>query len=135
MLCALAGLYNCSYRRTPLKKKILIIVENLPVPFDSRVWKEAVSLRKAGYEVTVFWPRSKKYRRNSMKFLMECTSTVIRFPQEGNTALDICGNMAALCFGSSYVVDFLDARVPGYSGMQSSGQYFSGGASVQALRS
>ena len=28
-----------------MKKKILIIVENLPVPFDTRVWKEALSLR------------------------------------------------------------------------------------------
>ena len=44
-----------------MKKKILIIVENLPVPFDSRVWKEACSLRKAGYEVTVLCPRGKEY--------------------------------------------------------------------------
>jgi glycosyltransferase involved in cell wall biosynthesis len=44
-----------------LKKKILIIVENLPVPFDSRVWKEACSLHKSGYDVTVLCPRRNGY--------------------------------------------------------------------------
>jgi glycosyltransferase involved in cell wall biosynthesis len=43
------------------KKKALIIVENLPVPFDTRVWKEATSLRGNGYEVTVLCPRGKGY--------------------------------------------------------------------------
>jgi glycosyltransferase involved in cell wall biosynthesis len=42
-----------------MKKKILIIVENQPVPFDGRVWKEACSLLKAGYEVTVLCPKAK----------------------------------------------------------------------------
>lgn len=46
-----------------MTKKILIIVENLPVPFDSRVWKEATSLRAAGYAVTVLCPRGKGYER------------------------------------------------------------------------
>jgi glycosyltransferase involved in cell wall biosynthesis len=44
-------------------KKILIIVENLPVPPDFRVWKEARSLRGAGYEVTVLCPRGKGCER------------------------------------------------------------------------
>ncbi len=44
-----------------MKKKILIIVENLPVPFDSRVWKEASSLQRAGYQVSVLCPRGKGY--------------------------------------------------------------------------
>ncbi|MGA2421606.1 MAG: glycosyltransferase family 4 protein [Candidatus Acidiferrum sp.] len=42
-----------------MKKKVLIIVENMPVPFDTRVWGEAVSLQKAGYEVSVLCPRRK----------------------------------------------------------------------------
>jgi glycosyltransferase involved in cell wall biosynthesis len=42
-------------------KKVLIIVENLPVPFDSRVWKEACTLHRAGYQVSVISPRSKRY--------------------------------------------------------------------------
>src|SRR5208283_3340265 len=43
----------------PVKKKVLIIVENAPVPFDTRVIKEAYSLKEAGYEVTVLCPRAK----------------------------------------------------------------------------
>jgi glycosyltransferase involved in cell wall biosynthesis len=46
-----------------MKKKVLIIVENLPVPFDSRVWKESCSLHKAGYDVTVLGPRGKGYEK------------------------------------------------------------------------
>lgn len=37
-------------------RRILIIVENLPVPFDRRVWSEATALRRAGYEVSVICP-------------------------------------------------------------------------------
>src|SRR5499433_1906705 len=46
-----------------MKRKVLIIVENLPVPFDSRVWKEASSLFQEGYEVTVLCPRGKGYQQ------------------------------------------------------------------------
>ncbi len=48
---------------TLTKKKILIIVENLPVPFDSRVWKEARALHQHGYDVSVLCPRGKGYRQ------------------------------------------------------------------------
>ncbi len=44
-----------------MKNKVLIIVENLPVPFDSRVWKEACSLHQNGYDVCVLCPRGKGY--------------------------------------------------------------------------
>ena len=43
------------------KKKLLIIVENESVPFDSRVWKEARSLHEHGYQVTVLCPKRKGY--------------------------------------------------------------------------
>ena len=42
-----------------MKKKILILVENQPAPLDTRVMKEAYSLHKAGYEVTVLSPDGK----------------------------------------------------------------------------
>jgi glycosyltransferase involved in cell wall biosynthesis len=44
-----------------MAKKVLIIVENLPVPFDGRVWKEACSLHQEGYQVAVLCPRGKGY--------------------------------------------------------------------------
>jgi len=43
------------------KRKVLIIVENLPVPFDRRVWAEATTLVEAGYEVSVISPKLKGY--------------------------------------------------------------------------
>ncbi|AJP74730.1 glycosyl transferase [Sphingomonas hengshuiensis] len=39
----------------------MIIVENLPVPFDRRVWLEATTLRDAGYEVSVICPTGMDY--------------------------------------------------------------------------
>jgi glycosyltransferase involved in cell wall biosynthesis len=42
-------------------KHILIIVENLPLPFDRRVWQEASTLKKAGASVSVICPRTKNY--------------------------------------------------------------------------
>lgn len=40
---------------------VLIIVENLPVPLDYRVWRIAGTLRAAGYEVSVISPANAQY--------------------------------------------------------------------------
>lgn len=37
-------------------RRVLIVVENLPVPLDRRVWLEATSLVEAGYQVSVICP-------------------------------------------------------------------------------
>ncbi|MXN66623.1 glycosyltransferase [Stappia sp. GBMRC 2046] len=42
-------------------RRVLIIVENLPVPFDRRVWSEATTLRAAGYTVSVISPTGKGF--------------------------------------------------------------------------
>jgi glycosyltransferase involved in cell wall biosynthesis len=41
--------------------KVLIIVENLPVPFDRRVWQEATALKNNGYSVSIICPAMKGY--------------------------------------------------------------------------
>ena len=41
--------------------RVLILVENLPVPFDRRVWQEACALRDGGHEVTVICPQMRGY--------------------------------------------------------------------------
>ncbi|HTV54134.1 MAG TPA: glycosyltransferase family 4 protein [Terriglobia bacterium] len=68
------------------KKKILIIVENLPVPFDTRVWKQALTLRRAGFEVAVLSPRGKGHKHSH-----EVREGVHIYrhpmPKEGNTPL------------------------------------------------
>ncbi|WP_373851956.1 glycosyltransferase family 4 protein [Bradyrhizobium sp.] len=40
-----------------VRGRVLIIVENLPVPFDGRVWSEATTLARHGYEVSVICPK------------------------------------------------------------------------------
>ena len=40
---------------------VLILVQNLPVPLDRRVWQESLALTAAGYEVHVICPRTKEY--------------------------------------------------------------------------
>jgi glycosyltransferase involved in cell wall biosynthesis len=42
----------------PVGAHVLIIVQNLPVPFDRRVWLECQALRSAGYEVSVVCPKA-----------------------------------------------------------------------------
>jgi len=42
-------------------KHILIIVENLPVPFDRRVWQEATTLKENGAKVSIICPKMKGY--------------------------------------------------------------------------
>src|SRR5262245_8170267 len=41
------------------RPRIIIIVQNLPVPFDRRVWLECKALTAAGYDVTVICPKGK----------------------------------------------------------------------------
>jgi glycosyltransferase involved in cell wall biosynthesis len=45
------------------QKRVLIIVENLPVPFDRRVWQEATTLQQADYRVSIICPKGKGYER------------------------------------------------------------------------
>lgn len=42
---------------------VCIIVENLPVPFDRRVWQEARALTEAGYRVSVICPKGSGFDR------------------------------------------------------------------------
>ena len=43
---------------------VLIIVENLTVPLDRRVWQEARTLRDAGYTVSVVCPKGGQYTKS-----------------------------------------------------------------------
>jgi glycosyltransferase involved in cell wall biosynthesis len=40
---------------------VCIVVENLPVPFDRRIWQEASALRDAGYRVSIICPKGKGF--------------------------------------------------------------------------
>src|SRR6185437_17168775 len=43
----------------PRKTRVLIIVQNLPVPFDRRVWLECQALVASGYQVAIVCPKGK----------------------------------------------------------------------------
>ncbi len=45
------------------KKNILIIIQNLPVPLDRRVWQECISLYRAGFGVAVVCPKMKGFTK------------------------------------------------------------------------
>ena len=48
----------------PRKRRVLIVVENLPCPFDRRVWQEARTLTSAGYLVSIICPKGKGYDKS-----------------------------------------------------------------------
>jgi glycosyltransferase involved in cell wall biosynthesis len=49
-----------------MKKSVLFLVQNLPVPQDRRVWMEAVALRDSGFQVSVISPRNKDQSKQSV---------------------------------------------------------------------
>jgi len=57
------GLLRLWVERKSVARKagILIIVENLTVPLDRRVWQEARTLHEAGYSVSIVCPKGGKY--------------------------------------------------------------------------
>jgi glycosyltransferase involved in cell wall biosynthesis len=104
-------------RRRSRARRILIIVENCPVPQDHRVWKECQALVDAGYDVSVIAPRadgqrqreelarvriyryfSTRERSDKLGFLLEFASawaqvtalTAYVFARDGFAAIQAC---------------------------------------------
>jgi glycosyltransferase involved in cell wall biosynthesis len=84
-------------REGSVKRKVLIIVENLPIPFDPRVWKEACALNDAGYEVSVLSPRVKGYDKTH-EVLDGVHVYRHPMPKEGNSALAYLWEYACALF-------------------------------------
>ena len=79
-------------------RRVLIVVENLPVPFDRRVWQVSLALRDAGWDVTVISPTGAGAERRHE--VLEGI-TVFRHPVAGATrrgplgyALEYAGALA-----------------------------------------
>ncbi len=72
---------------------VLIIVENLTVPLDRRVWQEARCLKEAGYEVSVVCPKGGTYR-DSYERLEGINVFRHPMPFEGDTALGYAAEYA-----------------------------------------
>lgn len=67
-------------------RKVLIVVENLPVPFDTRVWQEATTLAANGYTVSVICPKGKGYTEEE-EFLQGVHIFRHNLSVEGNGAI------------------------------------------------
>ncbi len=65
--------------------RVVILVENLPVPMDRRTWQEARTLADAGWDVTVIGPRG----QGSMRRLRDRIDgiEVLRYPQRAASGL------------------------------------------------
>lgn len=79
-------------------RRVLIIVENLPSPFDRRVWQEATTLRAAGYEVSIICPVGIGYATE--RFLVEDGIHIYRhrLPLEAEGALGYAVEYSAALF-------------------------------------
>jgi len=92
-----------------VKKKVLIVVENQPAPLDTRVMKEAYSLHKAGYEVTVLSPDGK-----GTKVGHEIIDGVRIYrhpmPKEGNSALGYLWEYSCALFWEFWFVWWIYLR-------------------------
>jgi len=81
-------------------RRVLIIVENLPVPFDTRVWNEATTLAAAGYGVSVICPATAGFDR---RFETRDGVCIYRHPLPAAAAgkLAYLGEYAAAAFWQS----------------------------------
>src|SRR4051794_17293766 len=57
--------------RVERQRRVLMIVQNLPLPFDRRVWQEATELAANGYTVSVISPKGRGYEKS-----YECLNNV-----------------------------------------------------------
>jgi len=78
-------------------RRVLFIVENLPSPFDRRVWQEATTLRAAGYEVSIICPKGKGYEE-SYQLLEGIHIHRHGLPMEANGALGYLIEYSAALF-------------------------------------
>jgi glycosyltransferase involved in cell wall biosynthesis len=81
----------------PIPRSCVIVVENLPVPFDRRVWQEAQALKRAGWLVSVICPANEAF---PAKFEVIDDIAIYRhpLPPEGRGALAYFREYAAALF-------------------------------------
>ena len=93
-------------------KRVLILVENLPSPFDRRVWQEATALRDAGYVVSIICPTGRGYEAR-----FEAIDGIhiwrYRLPAEGAGALGYLIEYSAALF-STFVLSLRVHRLRGF---------------------
>src|ERR1700723_576342 len=82
---------NPDNRRSPMSparqaRSCVIVVENLPVPFDRRVWQEAQARHRAGWTVSVICPTNADFP-NAFEIIDGIAIYRHPLPPEGRGAL------------------------------------------------
>jgi glycosyltransferase involved in cell wall biosynthesis len=93
--------------------RAVILVENLSVPFDRRVWQEAMSLRRAGYDVSVICPRGQ--REDSEAHAVIDDVSIHRYPlraADGSGSLSYTTEYAMALTGTISILRKLHRRAP-----------------------
>ncbi len=85
-----------------MSRRVLFLVENLPSPFDRRVWQEATTLRDAGYTVSIVCPTGRGYEK---KFESLEGIDIWRYdlPTEGEGALGYAVEYAVAIFKTFFI--------------------------------
>lgn len=94
----------------------VIIVENLPVPFDRRVWQEAQALRAVGWDVSVICPTSQQHPER-YEILDEIAIYRHPLPMEARHKLGFLFEYAAALFHEARLL-FKIARTRGFDIIQ-----------------
>ena len=120
-----------------MKKKVLIIVENATVPFDTRVWKEASSLFQNGYEVTVLCPRGQGYRKGYEVMRGSPYLSAPACPMREAVHSGTCWEYWCALFWEFLYAwwIYLRQRISRHSGLQSSRRHLLRCLAVQTVRS
>jgi glycosyltransferase involved in cell wall biosynthesis len=84
-------------RQPGIGRRVLFIVENLPSPFDRRVWQEATTLREAGYQVSIICPTGEGYRQKHEEIDGICIYRH-ELPTEGKGPLGYAAEYSAALF-------------------------------------
>jgi glycosyltransferase involved in cell wall biosynthesis len=80
-------------------RRVLFLVENLPSPFDRRVWQEACALRDAGHGVSIVCPTGRGYEKRFER-LEGIDIWRYRLPTEGEGPLGYLAEYATALFWS-----------------------------------
>ncbi|MCI4673460.1 glycosyltransferase family 4 protein [Candidatus Mycolicibacterium alkanivorans] len=75
-------------------RRVLILVENLPSPFDRRVWQEATTLQDHGWQVSIICPTGKGYEK-SHEIIDRIHIYRYDLPAEGDGALGYLAEYSA----------------------------------------
>jgi glycosyltransferase involved in cell wall biosynthesis len=84
------------------QRRVLMLVENLPSPFDRRVWQEATTLAKEGYAVSIICPTGKGYEKR-YEVIEGIHIWRYRLPTEGEGALGYLVEYAAALTWTFYL--------------------------------